>query len=147
MDDNPPSAADMTTEARIPEPVQGLYESTLQASIARRRMELQQCQDCRAFCYPPGPGCPECLSRNLRWTPLSGRATIVSWAVFHKQYIPAYPAPYNVLAVRLDEGPIMISNLTGPEPAGSWIGRAVRLVYVDMPGDVVLPRFTLADPA
>jgi uncharacterized OB-fold protein len=65
--------------------------------------------------------------------------------VFHRQYLQAYPAPYNVIAVRLDEGPVMISNLQGDAPDGSWIGRRVRLVYAEMPDAAVLPRFTLTD--
>ena len=75
---------------------------------------------------------------------LSGDATILSWEIFHRQYLPAYPAPYNIIAVRLAEGPVMISNLEGTQPDGSWIGQAVRLVYVEMPDGMILPRFTLA---
>ena len=67
--------------------------------------------------------------------------------VFHRQYLPAYPAPYNVVAVRLDEGPLMVSNLEGPVPEGSWIGRRVRLTYAEMPDGAVLPRFVLEDGA
>ena len=73
-----------------------------------------------------------------------GQGTILSWEIFHRQYLPAYPAPYNVIAVRLAEGPVMISNLEAPHPDGTWIGREVHMVYVDMPDGAVLPRFILA---
>lgn len=127
----------------VPPPVTGLYESKLQDYIARRHMHLQCCPECGFFCYPAAPGCPNCMNMELRWTPVSGRGVIVSWAIFHKQYIEAYPVPYNVIAVRLDEGPIMISNLEGPQPEGSWIGLPVSLVYVEVTG-VALPRFRLS---
>jgi len=69
--------------------------------------------------------------------------------VFHKSYLGAYPAPYNVIAVRLAEGPVMISNLEPPLPdgdlGGSWIGKSVRLTYSTMPDELVLPRFTIDD--
>lgn len=126
----------------IPLPVRGLYESKLQDFITKRCMHLQCCPDCKLYCYPAAPGCPNCFNMDLKWLPLSGRGTILSWAIFHKQYIPAYPVPYNVIAVRLDEGPIMISNLEGPQPEGSWIGLPVTLVYVEVTG-IVLPRFKL----
>ncbi len=126
-----------------PPAVMGLYDGPMWESIRARRMCLQCCQACGSWQYPPGPGCVACGSEAQAWAPLSGGATILSWEIFHRQYLPAYPAPYNVIAVRLEEGPVMISNLEGPKPDGSWIGRAVRLVYVDMPDGAVLPRFTL----
>jgi uncharacterized protein len=78
---------------------------------------------------------------------LSGRGSIISWVVLHKSYLDAYPAPYNVIAVRLAEGPVMISNLEPPLPegllTGSWIGKPVRMTYATMPDELVLPRFTI----
>lgn len=128
-----------------PSPVMGLYDRPMWDSIRARRMCLQRCRPCGSWQYPPGPGCIACGSEDQEWTPLSGDATILSWEIFHRQYLPAYSAPYNVIAVRLAEGPAMISNLEGPQPEASWIGRAVRLVYVDMPDGMVLPRFSLTD--
>ena len=132
--------------AATPAPVMGLYDAPMWASIRARRMELQCCGGCGAFQYPPGPGCPRCLGTDLRWDRLCGGGTIVSWVVFHRQYLPAYPAPYNAIAVRLDEGPLMIANLEGPAPSGSWIGQRVRLIYADMADGAVLPRFLLDAP-
>jgi uncharacterized OB-fold protein len=130
-----------------PEPVMGVYDAPLWESIRARRMRLQRCAACGAWQYPPGPGCPECLSEALEWREVSGGARVVSWAVFHRQYLPAYPAPYNVVVVRLDEGPLMVSNLEGRAPQGSWIGARMRLVYATMPDGAVLPRFALANGA
>jgi len=129
--------------AATPAPVMGLYDAPMWASIRERRMRLPCCKACGAWQYPPGPGCPACLSTDLEWRAVSGGARIVSWVVLHRQYLPAYPAPYNVIAVRLDEGPLMVSNLEGPTPEGSWIRRRVRLTYATMPDGAVLPRFVL----
>ncbi len=126
-----------------PPPVLGLYDRPMWDSIAARRMQLQRCNACGTFQYPPGPGCPSCLSMDLSWVPIAGRGRILSWVVFHRQYLPAYTAPYNAIAVQLDEGPIMISNLEGTPPDGAWIGHAVHLTYATMPDGVVLPRFVL----
>jgi hypothetical protein len=38
----------------------------------------------------------------------------------------------------------MISNLEGTVPDGSWIGRQVSLVYVEMSDGITLPRFRLS---
>jgi len=124
-----------------PRPVLGLRDGAFWDSVRAGAMALQRCDACGAFRYPPGPACPTCLSSSAQWVPVSGAGTVLSWVVFHRQYLPAYPQPYNVIAVRLQEGPVMISNLVGDPPPGSWIGTAVRLVYATMPDAFVLPRF------
>lgn len=140
----------MTAAAQIPAtpmPFAGLHDAQMWETIRARAFALQRCAGCGTFRYPPAPACPDCLSPDFTWQPLSGGAEILSWVVYHRQYLPAYPAPYNVIAVRLDEGPIMLSNLDGPTPASSWIGARVRLTYAEMPDGAVLPRFILAEGA
>jgi uncharacterized OB-fold protein len=133
----------MTETIPVPTPVMGLYDRPMWASIASRRMALQKCSHCGLVRYPPGPICARCLSEEAEWTPLSGKGTILSWVVFHKHYLPAYPPPYNVVAVRLDEGPVMMSNLVGATPSGSWRGQRVAMQYEETDGGPILPRFAL----
>jgi uncharacterized OB-fold protein len=112
-------------------------------SIRSRAWALQRCDDCAQFRFPPAPICPNCLCMECTWQPLSGHGTILSWVVFHRQYLAEYPPPYNVVAVQLAEGPIVISNLIGEEPQGSWIGRDVEICYEpDAEGDL-LPKMKL----
>jgi uncharacterized OB-fold protein len=121
------------------------YDQPMWKSIHRERWELQQCDDCSKFQYPPSPACPHCLSMSLSWKPVSGRGTIISWVVFHRQYFDDYPPPYNVVTVQLDEGPLVITNLVGEEPQGSWIDRKVEVVYApDVRGEP-LPKVRLVD--
>lgn len=130
---------------QTPPPVMGMYDEPMWESIRARRMKLQRSRATGEFLYPPAPVCPRTLSAELDWTEISGRGEILSWVIFHKQYLPAYAAPYNVIAVRLEEGPVIISNLQGKTPEGPWIGRKVRLAYATMPDGAVLPRFELSD--
>ena len=132
----------MSTTA-TPPAVRGLYDIPMWDSIAARQMKLQRCQKCGTVMYPPGPCCTACLSNALDWEPISGNGTILSWIVFHRQYLPAYPAPYNAIAVQLEEGPIMVSNLEGAAPANSWIGQQVTLTYTTMADGMLLPRFRI----
>jgi len=123
----------------------GLYDAPMWQSVREHGMQLQCCTDCGRFQYPPGPSCSHCLSPELQWRPVSGRGRILSWVVFHKSYLDAYPAPYNVVAVRLEEGVVMVSNLEPPVPQDNWIGTPVRMTYVTMEDGFVLPRFVVDD--
>jgi len=129
--------------ARTPQPVMGLFDRPMWESIREHAMKLQCCTGCGGYQYPPAPVCVHCLSTELEWRALSGQGSIISWVVFHKSYLDAYPAPYNVIAVRLAEGPVMISNLHPPLPEGNWIGKPVRMTYVTMADELVLPRFVI----
>ncbi|MDB5857170.1 MAG: hypothetical protein JWQ76_859 [Ramlibacter sp.] len=129
-----------------PKRVMGLYDRPFWSHVAAGKMCLQCCDACRSFWYPPAAVCPACLASDWTWTPVSGRGSILSWVVYHRAYLPAYPPPYNVIAVRLEEGPLFMSNLEGGEPEGSWIGAPVRLTYTKMPDGAVLPRFVLDRP-
>jgi len=126
-----------------PPPILGLFDRPMWQSIREGHMHLQRCGACGHFRYPPAALCPKCLNASAAWTEISGKAVIVSWVVFHRRYLPAYTPPYNVIAVRLEEGPIMMSNLEGVQPLGSWIGARVKMIYQEMPDGAVLPRFRL----
>ncbi len=111
------------------QPAVSLYDVPMWDSIERHALALQRCSACARFRYPPGPACPYCLGLESVWAPVSGRGKILSWVVFHRQYFDDYPPPYNAAAVELEEGPIVVTNLVGPEPAGSWIGAEIDLCY------------------
>ena len=115
-------------------PVIGLYDGPMWSSIKACEMR-----------YPPGSCCTSCLSPDFAWQKLGWWCKILSWAVFYRGYLPGYPPPYNCIAVRLNEGPVMISNLEGPKPKGNWIGRYLQLCYVDAADGCVLPCFRLLE--
>lgn len=118
----------------VTKPVMALTDRPMWDSIEAGRMALQCCAGCGAFRYPPAPICAACLSLEAAWTPVSGKGEVVSWVVFHRKYFDDFPPPFNATAIRLDEGPIVVTNMVGPEPDGSWIGRRVELTYVDHAG-------------
>lgn len=120
------------------------HDQPLWDSIAAGKMALQRCTDCGTYRYPPGPTCAACLSADHEWAPISGRATLLSWTTFHKQYLPAYPAPTTVIAVLLEEGPILISNIEDEERPQLRVGAPVALYYAAHPDGYALPRFRLA---
>jgi uncharacterized OB-fold protein len=87
--------------------------------LTEGRLLLQTCARCGHVRFPPSTHCPACLSRDHRWEQVSGRGTLWSWVVFHKAYFPSFrdEVPYQVALVRLAEGPMLMSRLTGAEAA------------------------------
>jgi uncharacterized OB-fold protein len=125
------------------QPIISMYDQPMWESIRAHGWKLQQCDDCSTVRYPPAPNCAHCLSMATTWKPLSGRGKILSWVIFHKQYFDNFPTPYNSVAVQLEEGPIVISNLIGEEPQGSWIGHEVEICYAEDSAIGTVPKMRL----
>ena len=123
------------------------YDEVLWKSIAEGALRLQRCSDCGTYRYPPGACCPKCLSIDATWEKVSGSGRVLSWMTYHKQYLPAYPAPTTIVAAELEEGPILITNIDHGETASLSIDRPVRIIYGDHPDGYRIPRFTLAGDA
>jgi uncharacterized OB-fold protein len=71
---------------------------------------------------------------------LSGRGVIYTYTVVHQQFVPA-EVPYVVVAVELDEGVRMVSNLIDGSPKDVRIGQRVEVAWEDMSPALALPRF------
>lgn len=112
-----------------PTPLLGVYDRPYWDFIGTDELRLQQCADCGAFRYPPGPRCAHCLSPNAEWIRLNGRGHVLGWTVFHRQYFPDLPVPYTVVSVRTAEGPLLIGNLVHAGPGKPEIGMAVRTIF------------------
>ncbi len=109
---------------------------------ARGELTFWRCQSCGHYLHPPAPICPACLSRHLAAEAVSGRGTLVSFTVNHKQWNQTVPVPYVIALVELAEQPGLrvLANLTGADPAALEIGTAVRVAF-EREEDVWLPSF------
>lgn len=103
-------------------------------------MELQTCEDCGAFRFPPRVVCPKCLSSRANWMPVRGTGTVyVELEVFPRE-TAAQSEPYSLAIVELDEGVKLWSNVVGCAPGDVRIGDRVRLRYQDK-ANGSLPQF------
>ncbi|WP_257216506.1 Zn-ribbon domain-containing OB-fold protein [Allopusillimonas soli] len=84
---------------------------------------------------------------EYEWRSISGRGRIISWTVFHRTYLPAYPAPHLVVAVQLEEGPIMVSSMNHEVVDQLRLDAPVRMIYVDHPDGYRIPSFAMDDAA
>lgn len=119
-------------------------------------LRVQRCSESGRLVFPPRPFSPFAPHAPLEWSTLSGRGTIWSFAVPHPPLLPAYAAlaPYNVIAVALEEDPTvrLIGNLvSGPagaidelDPATIRIGAPVRVIFDPLNDEIHLPRWVPA---
>lgn len=110
------------------------------------RLSVQRCLGCGHLHFPPSPVCPACLSDAQDWEVVSGRGTLLTWATFHRAYWPGFrdDVPYDVCVVKLEEGPLVISNFAGPAPQGLRTGLALKAFFDDVTADISLVRFAAA---
>jgi acetyl-CoA acetyltransferase/uncharacterized OB-fold protein len=100
-------------------------------SGADGRLRIAQCSACGRHHHPPQPICPQCRSLDVGMAPVSGRATVAGFTLNHQQWLPAFPPPYVVAVVALDEDPSvrLTTNIVGCDPADVAIGMRVRVTF------------------
>ena len=74
---------------------------------------------------------------------MSGQGTVYTWTVFHQVYHPAFAGdvPYAVVAVELEEGLRMVTNLVDCQIEDIVAGMPVEVVFDDVTEQVSLPKF------
>lgn len=103
------------------------------------RLTVQTCEVCGHVQHPPRALCTACGRTDaLAQVDASGRGTVDTFTVVHRAPRAGVETPYVVARVRLDEGPVLLTNLPR-EPA---IGDAVVVAWVDLPDGRALPVFT-----
>jgi len=132
----------VTTSAEYnkPLPVRDAENAPYYDALQRHELRLQRCPNGH-FRYPVSPVCPDCLSPEFSWEPVSGRGTVYSFIVVHQVYDPGFKdeVPYNVAVVELAEGPRLVTNIVDCPNEDVRVGMAVAVRYED-----VTPEFTLA---
>lgn len=115
-------------------------------NAAKGKLMIQQCDACGDRHFPPSPVCPKCLSGDQSWMEAAGRGTLQTWIELHRAYWPGFEAdlPYQVCIVELEEGPLMVSNFTGPTDEAA-VGARVEVSFDRVADDLTLPRFRLAE--
>jgi len=105
-------------------------------------LRFQQCQDCKALLHPPQPVCRYCRSDDLGTADVAGTATVIGVSVNHQLWDPAFPPPYVVASVAIDEDPRVhvLTNLVDVDPTEVEVGQRVR-VHFEQHEDVYLPLF------
>ena len=116
----------------------------------RSELRIQRCRSCGKAYFYPRPFCPHCASRDVEWFTASGRAKLYSYVINHRA--PPHFAdwvPYVIAVVELEEGPRMMTNIIGVEPAPEHlpIDMPLRVTWQKESDTIALPLFEPAGSA
>ncbi|MFP3905972.1 MAG: Zn-ribbon domain-containing OB-fold protein [Acidimicrobiales bacterium] len=105
-------------------------------------LRLQRCSDCEHVYFPPRPFCPTCSSRSVEVFAASGRATLYSYVIHHRD-APGFTAPYSIAVVELAEGPRMMTNIIGCDqtPDALDLDMELEVTFEPVSDEVTLPLF------
>ena len=80
-----------------------------------KELRYQQCATCSTIVFFPRAHCTGCTSSDLTLKVSAGRGHLYSYSLVRKSFHPFFEGlvPYAVAWVDLEEGPRILSNLTG----------------------------------
>ncbi|MFB6845956.1 Zn-ribbon domain-containing OB-fold protein [Streptomyces sp. NPDC056373] len=103
----------MTGRFDLPEP--DAFTRTYWDAAAEGRLLIRRCGACGRAHHYPREFCPHCWSEDVTWETASGRATLYTWSVVHRNDLPPFShrVPYVAAVVALAEGPRMMTEIVG----------------------------------
>ncbi|MEU1850438.1 OB-fold domain-containing protein [Streptomyces sp. NPDC019990] len=97
--------------ADVPEP--DAFTRAYWGAAAEGRLLIRRCRACERAHHYPREFCPHCWSEDVTWESASGRATLYTWSVVHRNDLPPFAerTPYVAAVVDLAEGPRMMTEV------------------------------------
>jgi len=135
----------MTTQYNkpLPTPVNPELSKPFWDPAKRHELVMPRCRNCSNLFFYPRELCPNCLSDNTEWVPVTGKGRVYSYTVVYQPASPAFQpeAPYIYAVVQLNEGTRMPTNLVDCEIDAVELEMPVEVVFDDVTDDVTLVKF------
>ena len=106
-----------------------------------RRLVIQRCRQHGHLQHYPRSLCTRCGSTDLDFVDASGRGTIYSHTTVHRAPSPDVRVPYVVALVRLDEGPVLLTNIIDCPPEDLRCDMPVEVSWRELSDGRNLPVF------
>ncbi|WP_434591032.1 Zn-ribbon domain-containing OB-fold protein [Streptomyces sp. A5-4] len=128
-----PATASPTSRTTAAAPDVDAFTRPYWEAAARGSLLLRRCLACAKAHHYPREFCPYCWSEDVGWEPASGRATLYTWSVVHRNDLPPFGerVPYVAAVVDLAEGPRMMTEVVDCEEAELRIGMALEVTFRD----------------
>lgn len=75
------------------------------AAAAREELAVCACAACGDILHPPRAYCARCGGWDTVWRTVAGRGRLYSWTTVEHQVHRAFPVPYTILLVELEDAP------------------------------------------
>jgi len=111
-------------------------------AAGRGELVVRRCAQCRHLRAPEVRGCPRCYDGAFTWSAVSGRATLVSWAVAHERQPDGETLTKPFALVELEEGPWITAPLVDVAIDTVAAGDALHVRFVRLGGGEAIPSFT-----
>jgi uncharacterized OB-fold protein len=128
----------------LPDPYNAVLSEPFWEAAKRHELVMPRCKTCSGLFFYPRELCPNCLSSDLEWVPVSGKGRVYSYTVVHQPAHPAFreDAPYVYAMIQLDEGPRFIANIVGCSIEDVEVDMRVCATFDDVTPEVTLIKFT-----
>ncbi len=95
----------------------------------RYRLEGTECLECGHKTFPPRCVCERCKSEHLKPYRFSGKGSIYSFStIYQAPDTFDKDIPYSIALIKLDEGPLITTQLADVKPDDIQIGQKVEMV-------------------
>ncbi len=111
----------------LPRPLSPELTRPFWEAAKRHELRMPRCTTCDHVFFYPRSECPRCLSTNLEWVKVSGRARLHSFNVVQQ------PA--------LDEGPRLVSNIVQGDIDALRVDMPLEAVFDDVTPEWTLVKF------
>jgi uncharacterized protein len=86
-------------------------------AASRGELAVRYCRSCDAVLHAPTAYCADCGSWDSAWRSVSGTGTLYTWTVVEHQTHAAFPVPFTLVLVALDDAPVrLVGHLPGRPP-------------------------------
>jgi uncharacterized OB-fold protein len=119
-------------EWKRPKPAKDPVSATYWEAAARGELLIQHCPSCGNRQWYPRAVCTAC-GENPEWQKTSGRGTVHTFTVIRQNYAKPFreELPYVVAMIELDEGPMLMGNVTDVDVETVHIGMPVEVYMIE----------------
>jgi len=127
----------------LPRPLSPELTRPFWEAARRHELFMPRCTMCDYVFFYPRSECPRCLSTNLEWVKVSGRARLHSFTVVQQPANAAFreDVPYVYAVVQLDEGPRLVSNIVQGDIDALRVDMPLEAVFDDVTPEWTLVKF------
>jgi uncharacterized OB-fold protein len=119
-------------EWKRPKPAKDPVSAPYWEAAARGELLIQHCPSCGNRQWYPRAICTAC-GENAEWQQTSGRGTVHTFTVIRQNYAKPFreELPYVVAMIELDEGPMLMGNVTDVDVETVHIGMPVEVYMIE----------------